>query len=1290
MPALDRTLPSPDGGSVGALITSSNLQVQPEPGTLAPFVPRAVLARLARPIEVLAEPVYCTLVFADVSGFTRLSERLARRGGEGSEQLVDVINACFTSLLAEAYGRGGSLVKFGGDAMVLLFYDQVANQEHAMRACCAASEMRRRLREAGRVRAGDSNVVLRMSVGVHSDTFPMFVVGRSHRELMIGGEATTTLVGLEAAASSGQILVSPETARLLPRSSVGARSGPGFLLGRSPAACEWVPPTGLPTPTEAVIESFLPVAVRAHLREGSTAPEHRTAAIAFLHFGGLDEVIAAEGLEYAARRLDEVIRLVQEAVERYDVGFLDTDIAADGVKIRLSAGAPRVVGDDEDRMLLALRHIVEGDPPLPVRVGVNRGPVFTAQVGPDYRRWYAVMGDSVNLAARLMAKAPPGHVYATREVLRGAKTSFEQAWLEPFTVKGRSHSVHAWDIGRTLRGASEGSIRLELPLVGRASELDHLRFSVARARGGSGTLIELTGEMGIGKSRLIAELAGIGQGMAELRAGCEVYTRDTPYSAWRVLLYQVLGLDADTPEPDVFDRLVDELEDNCPELIPWLSLLAIVLDLEVPASVEVERLAEAARPAKLHEVVIAFLGRALVVPTIVEVEQAHLMDAASAALFRALALELETSAWVVVVTRRDVPGGLTLTDCPHERIELGPLSGAASHELALFTPESAQLPPHVVELAVERSGGNPEFLLDLLAAAADGKRDELPDTVGAAAMARIDALDAADRAIVSRVAVLGMSFQPSRLVDVLAPDIPVPDDRFWDRLSSVFARESDGHVRFRRPALQEVAYSSLPFKLRRRLHEAVGLSLEREQGTEHEAAVAVLANHFALARDYVRAHRYAMLAAKRAQESSSHADAARLYQRAIETGRACGAADRHALAQAWEQMGESLRCIGEPAAASRALTEARRLLRDDPIANARLCDRHADVASRSEALTAAVRWLLRGFRLLENVEGDDATAWRARMRSRLGGVRNRQGRWSEAVAACRQAIAEAESVGELSALAHALYSLDWALVESGHPEQATHSWRALEIYEQLGDVEHEFDVLNNLGMFAYFKGCWDDAIELYRRAGQCSERAGRPADAARVDCNVGEILSDQGHLDEAEVHLKRVRRVWSATGERQAVAFADALLGRLEVRRGDARKGVAILESAVAQLRRFELRAYADFAQALIAEAEALAGDAERGLEIALRELRTAERQRPLLERAAGVALGRLGQTEAARGVLLDALASARERGFQYDVAATIDALGALCDLGPEVHRERDEILDRLKIARLAGRVPSS
>ena len=106
---------------------------------------------------------------------------------------------------------------------------------------------------------------------------------------------------------------------------------------------------------------------------------------------------------------------------------------------------------------------------------------------------------------------------------------------------------------------------------------------------------------------------------------------------------------------------------------------------------------------------------------------------------------------------------------------------------------------------------------------------------------------------------------------------------------------------------------------------------------------------------------------------------------AIEAGRADGVAvDGETVVEAWEQLGEALRCIGEPAATARALTEARRLLREAPIAQARLCYRHAEIAKRSDALTAAVRWLKRGFRHLDALDGAEATAWRARMRSNLG------------------------------------------------------------------------------------------------------------------------------------------------------------------------------------------------------------------------------------------------------------------------------------------------------------------
>ncbi|MGZ6564138.1 MAG: adenylate/guanylate cyclase domain-containing protein, partial [Solirubrobacteraceae bacterium] len=294
-----------------------------------------------------------------------------------------------------------------------------------------------------------------MSVGVHSGYYTMFVVGDSHRELLIGGSAATAVVEMESAASSGQIVVSPQTARCLPRSCVGANVGPGFLLARCPPAREWASPPGLVTPTDEVIAAFLPNAVRAQLLEGSgsIAPQHRTAAVAFVRFGGLDELVAQRGAATAARRLDELVQLVQEAADRYEVCFLDTDIASDGGKIRLSAGVPWAIGEDEERLLLALRHIIEAQPPVPVQAGMSWGPVFTAAVGPPYRRWYAVMGDTVNVAARLAARAPVGRIYATGDFLRNSKASFQMTVLEPFHVKGRDQPVHAADVGA--RGLSD-------------------------------------------------------------------------------------------------------------------------------------------------------------------------------------------------------------------------------------------------------------------------------------------------------------------------------------------------------------------------------------------------------------------------------------------------------------------------------------------------------------------------------------------------------------------------------------------------------------------------------------------------------------------------------------------------------------------------------------------------------------------------------------------------------------------------------------------------------------------
>lgn len=310
--------------------------------------------------------------------------------------------------------------------------------------------------------------------------------------------------------------------------------------------------------------------------------------------------------------------------------------------------------------------------------------------------------------------------------------------------------------------------------------------------------------------------------------------------------------------------------------------------------------------------------------------------------------------------------------------------------------------------------------------------------------------------------------------------------------------------------------------------------------------------------------------------------------------------------------------------------------------------------------------------------------WRVRMIADLGGVRMRQNRVAEAIRLSREAIARAEAIGELRALARACYLLDWALFESGQREQAVHSQRALEIYARLGDPEREARATINLGTFAYVEGRWDDAVELYQRGAELSLRAGNRDVAAAGECNIGEILSDQGRLEEAVAYLERARRIWSSVSQLQGVAFVTVLLGRLAARQGRHRDAVELLEHAIAELARMSLGIYLGLARACRAEAEAFAGDPAHALMLADELAGSAGGVGALTRRVRAIALARLGRVaEAAEELELSARA-AIEAESDYDLLAALDLLDAL-GIPTSVARasQRDEIRKRLHVKRL-------
>jgi class 3 adenylate cyclase/tetratricopeptide (TPR) repeat protein len=1258
------------------------LQLEDDLVRAEPYVPRAMLEFLADAPERRVRPVDGTCVFVDVSGFTKLSERLARRGGrEGAEQLADAIGRCFERLLAVAYDKGGGLLKFGGDALLLLF----DGDAHTERACATAVAMNGELRAHGVVQTGATTVRLRMSVGVHSAEYLLFAVGESHRELLIAGPAATEVVRMEKEAGTGEIVVSAATAGLLPEHCLGPARGSGLLLRSAPPIIRLLP-ENRPTGVDARAAPFaLSTELRAHVLAGPQPPEHRIVTVAFLRFEGTDALVAERGPDGAAAVLHELVTMVQGAADAEQVCFLGSDIDADGGKLILTAGAPRALGDEDERMLLALRRIVEGLPPLPLRTGVARGACFAGDIGPRYRRTYTVMGDVVNLAARLMAKSPAGMLYSSPAVLERSSTRFETTDLEPFSVKGKALPVRALSVGRVrTRDEFRDGMPVRFPLIGRDAELELIARALDDANRGRGRLIELVSEPGMGRSRLMEEVRDRARGVRILHATCEPYTTATPYRTWRDLLRQVLGAASDDPDDLVHERLRATLERDDPSLLAWLPLLAIALDIEVPGTAAVEQLAPDFRTARLHEVVLRFLRRQLPGWALIELAEVHLMDAASAALVQALAGELPLLPWLVVVSRRDREAGFTAAPGAHVvHLELQPLDGADALALAEAVTEASPLPPHVVADAAERSGGSPQFLRDLLRAAASGST-ELPDGIESAALARLDRLAPADRALIRRASVLGLSFHPRYLDDLLGDDVPVPTADTWSRLDRYFAEDEDGYLRFRRQVVRDVAYAGLPFRVRRELHAAAGGRLERDLGPDADDEGVRLSVHFHHAGAHGKAWRYARLAADRAREQSAFADAATLYRRALDSARQLDVPPGE-VATVWESLADAYVRTGELQRADHALTVARRLTAGDPLRTAHLLWLHARISERAGQVVRAVRWSGRALRALDGVEGERAAACRSQVVATLAAVRQRQGRTAEAVGLARKAITDAEAAGEELALGHACQILDWALVRSGRPGEAGHSARALEIFRRHGAADRESAVLNNMGGFAYLAGRWDEAVSLYRAGGDASRRAGDVNFGAFADCNVGEVLSDQGRLDEAEPLLRRALQVWSGTSDEHGVAFATALLGRLHARAGRWVEAEEHLEDARGRFRALRVEADAALAAALLGEAALFAGRAEEAHERALAllpELPADAQLEPLVHRVTGVALAQMGDVAAAADSLTASLEAARECELPFETVLALDALEALLS-STRLQGERAALLAQLDIVRL-------
>ncbi len=1263
---------------------------------LVPFVPRLTLEWLRDSPELRWLELDGTLAFIDISGFTAMSERLSSQGRVGAEEVTDVMNATFEALLDVAYAEGGGLLKFGGDALLLLYDDE----DHAPRAARAAFEMRRTLRAIGRPRTSVGAVQLKMHAGLHSGRFHFFLVGESHRELLVAGPAASRTVEMEAASEAGEILLSPETAMLLHPDTLGAEKGPGRLLRGTPdIRGELVP---LPDVQGLPIEVAVPAPLRRQLLEvGPLEGEHRHAAIGFVRYGGIDEVIATEGPEAAAAALDAVARTVQAAADEHQVTFLESDVDVDGGRIVLVSGAPQTFGDDEERMLRTVRAVMDAGVPLPLQIGVSQGRVFTGQVGASYRRTYTVLGDTAALAARLMARAGEDEIWVSSAAFARGGARFAATELEPLQLKGKSEPVHAVVLGglpqEDSTQTSQRQVEAELPFVDRERERAVLAASVAPVRMGFGTLVELVGEPGIGKSRLAGELRANCADMRQISLRCEQYEASTPYYPFRPLLRTLLDVELNGGGEHNQAVLADRLEAVDEELVPWAPLLAAPLDVEVKSTPEVDDLDPAFWRARLHGVMGTLLGHLLASPTLLVFDDVHWMDDASSELLRYLGTQLATNPWLACTTRRPIEGGFAAAEgtppLPALTLRLEPLPAEDAKALAVAAAGDRRLSEEQLATLMKRGAGNPLFL-QRLASAGEHKdeAEELPETVEALVATRIDQLAPGDRALLRWASVLGVSFSGALILDVLEGDpLVAAGSDVWDRLGEFVERDPDvpGAFRFRHALIRDAAYEGLSYRRRRELHGRIAEVIERRHGDRPEVAAELLSLHYFNAARWKEAWTYSSLAGDLAREVYANVDAARFYERAIDAYSRDETGDDVELSRTWRSLGEVREAAGNYRGAIDALKAATRLLKDDPVAAAEMYEARALAWTRLGSYSTALRNTTAGVNQAASL--DDPAAQQAvnNLLALQAQIHLMQGRPREAIEVATRVVALAEPLGPSRALARAYSALDGGFLDLGEPEKAIHEVKALAIYREVGAARWAAVIESNLGVQAYAEGRWRDATTYYTHSRDELERLGDSTQAAFAGANLGEVLISRGLLDEAKAALEEARDTLRAAEHVTGSIFAETQLARLALIRGDVDSAIDSLTAVVDEAVSVGTASFGLEAAIYLAEAHVRRDGGHRALEI----LDSAERtlgleSSPLaahLARVRAVALRQTGSFESASEQLDLALHIARRQLLLYEEAQTLRELADLASAEGRTEEAHEALVEAERLDQRLG-----
>jgi len=1203
--------------------------------TVSAYIPIDRRLALAAGVD-LPEQMHGTALFADISGFTPLTEMLARQLGarRGAEELTRQLNRVYDALITVLHQYGGTVIGFSGDAVTCWL-----DGDDGRRGTVTAVAMQTAMQAFSRIRFGEETVSLGLKTAVVRGPVRRFVVGDPSYLLLdvMAGQTLNRLAGAEHQAEKGEVIVDAAIAQILGTAlqirewRTDHESGERYAVVDGYTAV--VPPRPWPElPDDSITDeqsrSWLLTSVYRRLQaaQGAYLAELRPAAALFLRFSGIDYDDDPD----APQKLDTYIRGISQILARYEGSLVQLTIGDKGSYLYAAMGAPLAHEDNVDRHLRVAWEIQKMSGQLsfiePVQIGVTYGRMYAGAYGSRARRTYGVLGDAVNLAARLMQAAQPGQILVNDEAYAKASDTFLWEALPAIRVKGKSDLITLNRLVgiQTHRALRSLNTLYPNPPLGREETLAQLDSAIARLHQGKGQIIRLAGDAGMGKTHIAAEFSRRAhtQNVRLALGTCHSLTRNSQYQPWRDIFYNLLELD-DSSETNAIAQLTTFIEQMHPDWQLRLPLLGDLFSLPIPDNPTTVALESDLRQKALFSLLVEMIQTwAQIQPLVLIIDGAHWMDEASEALTQLLGQQAVSTAPVMLLllTRPALVGSSTslteLIRLPYfATLSLAEMKDAQTeHLLEQFL--NGAVSPLLLAVVQTLAQGNPYFIHELvMAMQASGKIEQqegvwevstdlvqllhraefvtqvngrwflrpnvdlssvklgIPDSIHDMVLAHLDRLPESHKLTLKISSVLGYYIDLVLVAEVHPEEKDVAqiesEAAYMEAEEVVHEEMPDRKIyAFRQQTTQEVAYETLLHEQRQQLHRLVANALAEQQ----PEALTEIAHHALMAELWPLALDYNLRAGERAKQLYANQQAIGFLQKALLCAQALPDT------QTGNQLKRIHLALGELFVTTSRYDEAHKHLaaglslaqgEQDWKAEA-LCYRwYGRSYERRGEYQLALVWLNKGFKILNgHTSTEDAEI------SLIAGLVNyRQANFDQAMQLCQRSLEVGRKLDDAAIRARTFNLMGIITLRQDSAAAIEQFQHSLTQYEQLQNIYGQATSHNLIANGQFALGLWSQADQHYRSSLDYFTQIGSIYSQVLVNNNLGGIALRQGRLEAALGYYQRALRLLEQTGGSLWVFGALHLnLGHTYLRQRALNQAETALQMALVYFEQAQLR----------------------------------------------------------------------------------------------------------------------